>query len=230
MITATIPSPTPALRPRQDSVRGCSLQVGPLMLDGTLVAAYAEHHRSAYNLAYRILGDGAAAEDAIQDAFVKLWTGRAQFDPSRGTMRGFLLTIARHTSTDVMRRRARRERTEQTYCRDATYVTEGPEQETERTVAARSVRDALRDLPEDQRRPIELAYFSGLTRRQIADSSTVPIGTVKSRMRLGMRKLSVALEQWSASPCDPVREVHTRLAPSAHRLAKLEPGVGGRCA
>jgi RNA polymerase sigma-70 factor, ECF subfamily len=158
-----------------------------------LAAAYGAHRDAAYRLAYGILRDGQAAEDAVQDAFVKFWTGTAQFDPSRGSMRALLLTIARHTSIDVIRRRTRRQRTENTYCTDATYVTDGPERETERADEARHVRDALRALPYEQRRAIELAYFSGLTRREIAASCTVPVGTVKSRMRLGMRKLAVTL-------------------------------------
>ena len=158
-----------------------------------LVAAYGEHRRAAYTVAYRILRDGPAAEDAVQDAFLKLWTGAAQFDPSRGSMRGLVLTIARHTSIDVVRRGARRQRTEGTYCADATYVTEGPERTTERADDARRVRNAVRGLPAEQRRAIEMAYLSGLTRREIAASARVPIGTVKSRMRLGMKKLALTL-------------------------------------
>ena len=119
--------------------------------------------------------------------------GKAQFDPSRGSMRGLVLTIARHTSIDVIRKRTRRQRTESTYCADATYVTDGPEGATERADEARQVRDALGTLPGEQRRAIEMAYFSGLTRREIAASSTVPMGTVKSRMRLGMKKLALTL-------------------------------------
>ena len=194
--TASVAAPP---RPGRSPAIGRLSPVVPLELDDTLLAAYGEHRGSAYALAYRILGDGSAAEDAVQDAFLKLWTGSAQFDPSRGTMRGLLLTIARHTSIDVMRRRARRERTEQTYCTDATYVADGPEHETERAVDARRVREALLALPAEQRGPIELAYFSGLTRREIAAAATLPIGTVKSRMRLGMRKLALALEDWSES-------------------------------
>ena len=159
----------------------------------TLTAAYIAHRDAAYRLAYGILRDGAAAEDAVQDAFLKLWAGRAQFDPSRGSMRELLLTIARHTSIDVIRRRTRRQRTESTYCIDATYVTDGPERATEQADDARHVRAALRALPGEQRRAIEMAYFSGLTRREIAASGTVPIGTVKSRMRLGMKKLASTL-------------------------------------
>src|SRR5581483_6576623 len=133
----------------------------------SLVSAYAEHRRAAYEVAYRILGDGPAAEDAVQDAFLKLWTGKVQFDSARGSMRGMLLTIARHTSIDAIRSRARRHRSEGAYCTGATYVADGPERETERSDEARHLRDALRVLPCEQRRAIEMAYFTGLTRREI---------------------------------------------------------------
>lgn len=166
----------------------------PNALDVTaLVAAYDAHRGAAHRLAYRILGDASAAEDAVQDAFLKLWIGNAQFDPSRGSMRGLVLTIARHTSIDVIRKRTRRQRTESTYCSDATYVTDGPEHATERADEARRVRHALGALPGEQRHAIEMAYFAGLTRREIAASSSVPMGTVKSRMRLGMKKLALSL-------------------------------------
>ena len=172
----------------------------PITLDPTTLAdAYGTHRAAAYSLAYRILHDGPAAEDAVQDTFVKLWKGNAQFDASRGSMRGLVLTIARHTSIDVIRRRARRQQTESTYCTDATYVTEGPERESERAEDARSVRSALATLPGEQRNAIEMAYFGGFTRHQIAAETTVPVGTVKSRMRLGMRKLALSLALQGAS-------------------------------
>jgi RNA polymerase sigma-70 factor, ECF subfamily len=161
----------------------------------TLVSAYGTHRGAAYSLAYRMLGDGPAAEDAVQDAFLKLWLGAVQFNPSRGSMRGLLLTITRHTSIDVIRRRARRQRVESTYCTDATYVTDGPEHAAELADEARHVRDALGALPGEQRSAIEMAYFSGITRREIAASGAVPIGTVKSRMRLGMKKLASSLAE-----------------------------------
>jgi RNA polymerase sigma-70 factor, ECF subfamily len=166
----------------------------PAELDAILLrAAYSEHHDAVYRLAYGILRDGPAAEDVVQDAFVKLWIGNAQFDPSRGAMRGLIMTIARHTSIDVIRARTRRLRTENLYCTDATYVTDGPEDATVRADEARQVRDAVHALPTEQRSTVEMAYFGGLTRREIAASSALPIGTVKSRMRLGMRKLRVTL-------------------------------------
>ncbi len=170
------------------------LRAGAIALDPTtLVAAYGAHRVAAFSLAFRILGDGPSAEDAVQDAFLKLWTGAAQFDPARGSMRGLILTITRHTSIDGIRRRARRQRTENTYCTGATYVADGPEREIERADEARRVRHALRSLPQEQRRAIEMAYFSELTRREIGASGAVPVGTVKSRMRLGMKKLALTL-------------------------------------
>lgn len=194
MTTATIES-TPKRRLLSDdgTTQNCRTSVSPALNPPTLVAAYRAHRSVAFSLAFRILGDGPEAEDAVEEAFLKLWTGATQFDPSRGSMRGLLLTITRHTSIDIIRRRARRQRTENTYCTGATYVADGPERETERADEARSVRLALRSLPQEQRRAIEMAYFSGLTRREIGASVSVPVGTVKSRMRLGMKKLALTL-------------------------------------
>lgn len=186
-------APAPRRLGDDRAVNGSATASPTPMDQPTLDAAYSEHRGAAYRVAYRILGDGPAAEDAVQDAFLKLWTGAVQFDPSRGSMRGLLLTITRHTSIDVIRRRSRRQRIESTYCIDATYVTDGPERATECADEARRVRDAVLALPGEQRRTIEMAYFSELTRREIAASGAVPIGTVKSRMRLGMRKLALAL-------------------------------------
>lgn len=168
----------------------------PLAMDAAALAtAYTAHREATYTLAYRILGDGSAADDAVQDAFIKLWIGTAQFDPARGSMRGLLFTIARHTSIDVIRKRARRQRIESTYCAGETYTGDGPEQATERAEDARNLRGALARLPAGQRSAIEMAYFSGLTRRQIAAEMALPIGTVKSRLRLGMRTLASVLAE-----------------------------------
>lgn len=189
MTTATIETAPTPLRFGADRVVG-GWRAVPVALDPTtLVAAYGAHRDAAYRLAYRILGDGPSAEDAVQDAFLKLWTGAAQFDPSRGSMRGLVLTIARHTSIDDIRKRSRRQRIESTYCADATYVTDGPERATECADEARHVRSALLAIPCGQRQVIEMAYFDGLTCREIAVEIAVPVGTVKSRMRLGLRKL-----------------------------------------
>jgi RNA polymerase sigma-70 factor, ECF subfamily len=170
----------------------------PTGMDGTaLAAAYGAHRSAAYSMAYRLLGDRAAAEDAVQDTFLKLWKGNAQFDPSRGSMRGLVLTIARHVSLDATRTRSRRQRTENIYCTGETYVTDGPERIAERKDDARHVNNALSKLPDEQRCVIEMAYFAGLSRGQIAEEMRIPVGTVKSRMRLGMRKMASVLRNGS---------------------------------
>lgn len=191
--TAMETAPVPSWLTNESTPNGWDPAAPGAASSSMLTAAYAAHRDAAYRVAYRILGDGQAADDAVQDAFLKLWIGNAQFDPSRGSMQGLILTIARHTSIDVIRKRTRRQRTENTYCTDATYVTDGPEHATERADEARHIRAALRALPGEQRRAIEMAYFSGLTRREIAASARVPVGTVKSRMRLGMKKLASTL-------------------------------------
>ncbi len=198
MTTATIESaPRRRLLSDDGTAQNWRTPVSATLDRETLVTAYGAHRAAAHLVAYRILGDGPEAEDVVEEAFLKLWTGATQFDPARGSMRGLILTITRHTSIDVIRKRARRLRTESAYCADATYVTDGPERATERADEARRVRHALRSLPQEQRRTIELAYFSGFTRREIGASGAVPVGTVKSRMRLGMKKLALSLADYS---------------------------------
>lgn len=164
----------------------------PASLDATsLSAAYVQHSGAAYRVAYGILGDHPSAEDVVQDAFLKLWTGTAQFDPTRGPVIGLLLTIARNKAIDRMRNVARRQRIEGLCVPEE--VVHGPEGEVERADDARNLRRAILRLPKVQRQVIEMAHFGGLTCREIASEMDVPAGTVKSRMRLGMRKLAITL-------------------------------------
>lgn len=166
------------------------VRLGP----AALAAAYDEHARAIYGVAYRMLGDRSAAEDVVQDAFLKLWTAAAQFDPARGPVLGLLVTIARHKAVDGMRRVARQRRSEGLYClNEPAAIHDDPAVTLELTEGARDVRSALLALPQEQRRVIELMYFRDLTCRQIACEVIVPIGTVKSRMRLGLRKLAATL-------------------------------------
>ena len=193
MTTATTATASPNAGARRRGAADGS-RLAPAGLDqSTLVAAYGAHRAAAYSLAYGILGDGSAAEDAVQDAFVKLWRGAVQFDPSRGSMRGLLLTITRHTSIDAIRRRTRRKSSERTYSTGLTHVTDGPECTIERSEHARGIRRALAEVPSGQRTVLEMAYFTGLTRAQIAAEMAIPVGTVKSRIRLGLRRLAFTL-------------------------------------
>jgi RNA polymerase sigma-70 factor, ECF subfamily len=151
---------------------------------------YDRHSSAAYGLAYRILGEPAAAEDVLQDAFLTVWRQAATFGPQRGTVRAWLLAIVHHRAIDHVRRRAYRE--ERLLALDA--VTDPPDsddtwEQVRRSVAGQHVRAALAQLPPDQRRSIVLAYFGGYTQDEIARLLGVPRGTVKGRLRIGLRKM-----------------------------------------
>jgi RNA polymerase sigma-70 factor (ECF subfamily) len=155
-----------------------------------LLALYDRHGRVAYGLAYRILNDAGAAEEAVQDAFVRVWRRAASFDPARGVGRAWLLTIVHHCAIDLVRRRA-----------GAPPVVAGLDEVAERQAVpdawsdvagkleSERVRGAVATLPGEQRRAIEMAYFDGLTHREIAERDGLPLGTVKGRLRLGLRRL-----------------------------------------
>ena len=152
---------------------------------------YDRHSGVAYSLAYRIVGLRPAAEEVVQEAFLSIWRSRLRYQPDRGSVRTWVLGIVHHRAIDALRRhlvhdkrRASAEGIEERF--------EAPEQtdvEVARRDEARIVRGALKDLPDEQGKVIELAYFGGFSHSQIADMLEMPIGTVKGRMRLGLDKL-----------------------------------------
>jgi RNA polymerase sigma-70 factor, ECF subfamily len=148
----------------------------------------------AYGLALRILNDRGAAEDVVQDAFLGLWRNAGSFDPSRGSIRGWLLSIVRNRAIDRLRGTAKR-RTEtqlETIERSAEVpdAWEALSLELER----KQIQEAFAQLPEAQRRTVELAYFGGYTHAEIARQMDVPLGTVKGRMRMGLEKMRSFLQ------------------------------------
>ena len=158
-----------------------------------LAALYDRYGRLAYALAYRILGESTGAEDVVHDAFLSAWRGAATYRRERGNARGWLLSIVHHRAIDVLRRT--------TAFRPAPLEaaeTKASDEDTaasaERNVEQQGVRRALLDLPEAQRRTIELAYFGGYTHVELAELMGVPLGTVKGRMRIGLQKMRRALE------------------------------------
>ncbi|MET0628746.1 MAG: sigma-70 family RNA polymerase sigma factor [Acidimicrobiia bacterium] len=161
--------------------------------DAALGEVYDQFSSLVYGLAFRVIGDARAAEDVSQDVFVWLWERPAAFDPARGSLRTWLGTLAHRRSVDYVRREeARRRRNE----RDAARLPAVPDvgEMAAALVTAERVRAALAVLPSDQRDAIELAYFGGKTYREVADVLGIPEGTAKSRLRLGLRKIAVALE------------------------------------
>jgi RNA polymerase sigma-70 factor (ECF subfamily) len=153
------------------------------------------HGGASFSLAYRICGRRAAAEDVVQEAFLSLWRSGARYQPTRGSVRSWVLAVVHNRAVDALRRGVVREgrdiadedAVERLAARDST------EGEVARRDEALTVRDALGALPVDQRRVIELAYFGGFTHTQIAELLAVPVGTVKGRMRLGLSKMRLSL-------------------------------------
>ena len=152
---------------------------------------YDRHSGPAFSLAYRMVGNRTVAEDVSQEAFVSIWRSRLRYQSDRGSVRTWVLGIVHHRAIDALRRntvhdkrRASAEGIEERF--------EAPEQtdvEAARREEARTVRAAIDELPSEQVRVIELAYFGGFSHSQIASQLEMPIGTVKGRMRLGLDKL-----------------------------------------
>ncbi len=158
---------------------------------------YEEHHRSVYTAAFRVLGNAAQAQDVVQDVFLRVWRQPSKFDSRRGDVGSYLRVMARSRAVDVWRegqaagRAGDRLKVAVTY--DEPRADERPAEATERDAARRAVRDELRQLPGPQREALVLAYWGGLTADEIARQSQVPLGTAKSRIRLGMARLRTAL-------------------------------------
>ena len=146
---------------------------------------YDRYGSAAYGLAYRITNDVTMAEDAVQDAFVSVWLQCARFDAARGQARSWLPTIVHHKAIDAVRRRSgRAERTLPEGPEEFVATHGDPVEHAELGMEAAAVRQAMQQIPEDQRRTIEMAYFMGLTHMEIAELMNVPSGTVKSRLRI----------------------------------------------
>jgi RNA polymerase sigma-70 factor (ECF subfamily) len=162
---------------------------------------YDRHGGAGYSLAYRILGDRTAAEDCIQEAFISIWRSGARFDRTRGSVRSWTLSIVRNRAIDALRSKAGKA-PKLTFDDDAILESRPAEEHTEAEVLAAEtageVRGALSQLPPDQSKVIELAYFGGFSQSEIAGMLNVPLGTVKGRMRLGLEKVRGELAEGMA--------------------------------
>ena len=156
--------------------------------------AYDEHSRSVYAAAYRVLGNSAQAQDVVQDVFLRIWRRPRMFDAGRGELGSYLRMMARSRALDLWREGQAAGRASdrmkvavaQTEPREEA---ERPDGQAERREQGVSVRAAVRDLPDAQREAVVLAYWGGLTADEISRRIEVPLGTAKSRIRLGLEKL-----------------------------------------
>ena len=163
-------------------------------------ALYDRHNRAAFSLAYRMMGERQAAEDLAQDAFLKAWRGASSYRAERGSVRTWLLSIVHNRGIDQLRSLASRRRTQDKI--EATAPRSQPSEafaETWRNSQREQVREAMGTLPSEQLKILELAYFSGYTHVEISEVLSLPLGTVKGRMRLGLKKIRDYFESRGAA-------------------------------
>ena len=161
--------------------------------EDALAEAYRRHGGAVFALARRVLGEPARAEEIVQEVFVRLWNQPERFDPERGSLRSFLLAQAHGRSVDMLRSDTARADREAREARAAATAGYDLEHEVWDLAVADRVRDAVVALPEDERRAIELAYFGGRTYREVATMLDTPEGTIKSRIRSGLKRMRVVL-------------------------------------
>jgi RNA polymerase sigma-70 factor (ECF subfamily) len=157
---------------------------------------YDRHCGVAFSLAYRMCGTRTAAEDVVQESFLSLWRSGARYDRTRGSVRTWVLGIVHNRAIDSLRRSINhdRRRASDEGIEERFEAPEHTDVEVARRDDAREIRAALDELPEDQSRVIELAFYGGYTHTEIAAMLEAPVGTIKGRMRLGMEKMRRTLE------------------------------------
>src|SRR5215218_3600819 len=151
---------------------------------------YDRHSHAAFSLAYRMMGERQASEDLAQDAFLKVWRSASSYRAERGSVRTWILSIVHNHGIDQIRSQASRRRRQEEI--EASAPRSQPSEafaETWRNSQREQIREALNTLPPEQLKILELAYFSGYTHVQISELVDVPLGTIKGRMRLGLKKM-----------------------------------------
>lgn len=154
-----------------------------------LAEVYRRHGGAAYALARRLLNDGDLAQEILQEVFLRLWNTPERFDPERGSLRSYLLAQTHGRSVDLLRSETSRRRREEREARESTNFGDDIERDVIDLTVAEKVKEVVAGLPPDERQAIELAYFGGHTYRQVAVMLEAPEGTVKSRIRSGLRRL-----------------------------------------
>ena len=164
-----------------------------------LAQLYDQYRVILFGLLMRILTDREEAEDVLQEVFMQVWRRARDFDENRGKPFTWLVTLARSRGIDRLRSLGARERVAVAATREASEESSDAASDAFRSEQQQLVRSALAQLPEEQKRPLVLAYFDGLTQTEIAEKLGAPLGTVKTRMRTGMGKLREILRSKRAS-------------------------------
>ena len=159
--------------------------------EAAMVALYDHTRHLVYRVALRILQEPSSAEDITQEVYMQIWRKADAFDPARGNALGWIVTLSRNRARDRLRSSKVLLRHDSN-CEDLDHLfspVPGPERSCSESQRARFVRRFLMQLPPDQRRVLEMAFFDGLTQSEIAIQTAIPLGTIKSRIRSGMKRL-----------------------------------------
>lgn len=164
---------------------------------GGLGALYDRYGKAVFSFVYNLLRDAGQAEEVVQEVFLRVWFRAATYRPERGKFQTWLMSMAHHRTVDELRKRRRLQSILETEARLALMESRAQEdaaaKEAEQREESEIVRKALESLPEEQRQVIQLSYYEGYSQSEIAELLKHPLGTVKTRMRLGMQKLKTAL-------------------------------------
>jgi RNA polymerase sigma-70 factor (ECF subfamily) len=184
---------------------------------GALEALYARYGRACFGLARRILGDEQFAQDVVQEVFLTVWRDASRFDVSRGGFSTWLLSMTHHKAVDSVRREETLRKRRTTSEALETRETDAPRVEDQvwSLLRRERVREVLQTLPDVQREALTLAYFGGYTQREIAGLTSTPLGTVKTRMLAGMRRMKDSLDGLSNAagglePSEPTPSTQSR--------------------
>lgn len=164
--------------------------------EAALGILYDRYIRLVFSVALRITGDRQTAEEVVQDVFQNVWLSAHTYQLSAGAVSSWLLGITRHRAIDATRSKRERARNRE-QALDITFMSPasgGPEDEVDKRLQRDAIRDALAELPSNQRQAIELAYYGGFTGAEIAERLGEPVGTIKTRLRLGLLKLRDRLQ------------------------------------
>jgi RNA polymerase sigma-70 factor, ECF subfamily len=158
--------------------------------ENAMEAVFRRYSGPVYSVAFRVLRDSGQAEDVLQEVFLQLWRKPAAFVQNRGSLGAWLVVIARNRAIDVLRRRKPSSSVEDVVLASPVNVAD----EAERNTVMQKVRGVIANLPEEQRKTLQLAYFEGLSHTEIASRTGDPLGTVKTRIRQALITLRKALE------------------------------------
>jgi RNA polymerase sigma-70 factor (ECF subfamily) len=181
-----------ALKSLNDEILAVQVASGD---SGALEVLYDRHASTVFGIALKVIGEQGAAEDVLQETFWRVWRSADTYKPERGAFTGWLFRIARNLAIDVYRRSSVRPQTASSVETAEPVLDQTPDpdvdvvEQTQAVLKNRQVRKAMASLPQMQRQVIEMAYFQGMTRQEIAEATGEAVGTIHTRARLGLLKL-----------------------------------------